>query len=329
MRQQLFEESHRREWARFEAQLAELEGGRAQASQPAAPLAEFPGAYRRLCHHLSLARERNYGSQLVDYLDRLVLRGHQQLYRRKPDLPGNVIAFAVSGFPSLVRREWRLCLAAAALFYLPGLLLGLLVWLHPGLVYSAMPTPFVEQIEAMYDPAAEHIGRVRGAASDFAMFGHYIQNNISISFRTFAGGILFGLGSIFFIAYNGLLLGAISGHIVNIGYQETFFPFVVGHGAFELTAIILSGAAGLRLGLALLAPGRKRRLEALRDAAGVAIKIMYGVIAMLLIAAFVEAFWSSSAVLANEVKYGVGALCWLAVALYFLRMGRIDAARPH
>ncbi|ALP52598.1 hypothetical protein Tel_05235 [Candidatus Tenderia electrophaga] len=319
MRQSLFEQSHADEWQRFETMLASLE----RNSKPPAGvvLADFPAAYRRLCHQLSLARQRHYSTALTEHLNQLVLRGHQQLYRRKSNLGSTFISFIVADFPALVRREWRVCTLASALLFLPALILYGFVLLSPELVYSVMPAQFVEQLESMYDPAAEHVGRPRDAGSDFAMFGHYIQNNIGISFRTFAGGILFGLGSIFFLVYNGALFGSIAAHIDNIDYHSTFFPFVVGHGAFELTAIALSGAAGLRLGYALIAPGRQTRLQALRGAAAVAVRIMYGVMLMLLIAAFVEAFWSS-AVMNATVKYSVGAALWLFVLFYFLRTGR-------
>ena len=324
MRQTLFEQQHAQEWQRFEAMLARLEARNDKRGQP--PLHEFPAAYRRMCHCLSLARERHYSSQLIERLNQWVLRGHQQLYRRKSHLGGAVGFFIVAGFPALIRREWRFCLAATALLYLPALVLAYFVHLFPELIYSAASPSFIENLESMYDPAAEHIGRPREAASDFAMFGHYIQNNIGISFRTFAGGILFGIGSLFFLAYNGLVFGAISAHLVNIDYHGTFFPFVIGHGAFELTAIAFSGAAGLRLGFALLAPGRLTRLQALREAAAVAVKIMYGVILMLLIAAFIEAFWSSSALLSADIKYAVGGFFWAFVLFYFTRMGRGDGA---
>ena len=113
----------------------------------------------------------------------------------------------------------------------------------------------VVQFEQMYDPASEHQLRERGADSDVLMFGFYIRNNIGVGFRTFAGGIFVGLGTLFFLIYNGLLFGAVSGHISNIGYEETFRSFVAGHGPFELTAIVLAGASGFMIGMAVLAPG--------------------------------------------------------------------------
>ncbi len=321
MKQQRFEAQFAPQWQRFERLLQQLEG-RAESGAERISSATFASDYRRLCHHLSLARERHYSSQLIERLNEMVLRGHQQLYRRKTHLLSSFLAFIVVGFPQLVRREWRLCLLASGLLYLPALLLFFFVWRYPELIYAILDPAMVESFERMYDPAADHLGQERGASSDFYMFGYYIQNNISIGFRTFAGGILFGLGSIFFLVFNGSLFGALAAHVTNIGYQASFFPFVIGHGAFELTAIALSGAAGLKLGFALLAPGRRGRLAALREAAREAVPMVFGVILMLLIAAFVEAFWSASSVVEPWGKYLVGSIMWCFVALYFLLMGR-------
>jgi uncharacterized membrane protein SpoIIM required for sporulation len=154
------------------------------------------------------------------------------------------------------------------------------------------------------------------------MFGYYIMNNIGIAFQTFASGLLFGLGSLFFLLFNGLLIGAVSGHLSQIGYGEPFWSFVVGHGAFELNAIVLAGAAGLQLGWALLAPGRYTRSEALRLAAQLAIRLLCGAALFLLIAAFIEAYWSSMTYTGATVKYVVGAGLWLLVLAYLALAGR-------
>jgi len=97
---------------------------------------------------------------------------------------------------------------------------------------------------------------------------------------------------------------------------------VATHSAFELTAIVLSGAAGLRLGHALLAPKNLGRVQALVKAARESIVIIYGVIAMLLIAAAIEAFWSSQRWIPLPMKYSVAALCWIAVLSYLTLQGR-------
>jgi uncharacterized membrane protein SpoIIM required for sporulation len=97
---------------------------------------------------------------------------------------------------------------------------------------------------------------------------------------------------------------------------------VVTHSAFELTAIVLSGAAGLRLGHALLAPGRYTRLQSLVHAAQESAVIIYGVVAFLLIAAGIEAFWSSARWIPLPMKYSVAALVWIAVLSYLTMQGR-------
>ncbi|MDB5849697.1 MAG: hypothetical protein JWP29_3449 [Rhodoferax sp.] len=103
---------------------------------------------------------------------------------------------------------------------------------------------------------------------------------------------------------------------------------MVTHSAFELTAIVLAGAAGLRLGFSWMAPGGHTRLEALRLAARAAVVVVYGVIGLLLIAAAVEAFWSSARWIEPTVKYGVGAVCWVLVLSYLTWQGRPRAAGP-
>jgi uncharacterized membrane protein SpoIIM required for sporulation len=156
------------------------------------------------------------------------------------------------------------------------------------------------------------------------MFGYYIYNKLGVAFRAFAGGLLLGLGSIATLVLNGVFFGAVAGHLSNAGLGEPFYGFVVAHGAFELTAIALAGMAGLKLGMALLAPGRLSRGRALRETARDCVPIIYGLCAMLVIAAFIEAFWSSSTGLGYGVKYAVGAMCWGAVIAYFALRGGPD-----
>lgn len=319
MKQSLFESRHKAEWERFSLMLDRLE-----RNKDTSRLAGFTKDYRRLCQHLALARERGYSSFLIDSLQQQVLRGHQQLYRQRSLLGAHVVAFILADFPRLVRQQWRFVLAASLLFF--GSLIGfaLLVFLFPDLVYNLISAEQVSQMQGMYDPNGGHLGRSaeRAASEDWVMFGFYIMHNIGIAFQTFASGLLFGLGSVFFLLYNGLMIGAVAGHLTQIGYGQTFWSFVIGHGAFELSAIALAGAAGLQLGWALIAPGRLPRAEALRMAARKSVLLICGVMLFLLIAAFIEAYWSSMTEPAPLTKYLVGALLWILVATYLLFAGR-------
>ena len=320
MKQSLFESRHQQQWQTFAEQLKQLEQGKAKA----ADVADFPHQYRRLCQHLALAQERGYSSYLIDPLQQLALRGHSQLYRHRSQLAAEVLAFLLADFPRLVREQRRFVLIAGLLFF--GSLLGiaLLVYLFPDLIYSIVSPQQVAEMQSMYDPEASRLGRAaeRAASEDWMMFGYYVMHNIGIAFQTFAAGLLFGLGSVFFLIFNGLVIGAVSGHLTGIGYGQTFWSFVVGHGAFELSAITLAGAAGLQLGWSLIAPGRLTRSEALRLAAHKSVRMRCGVMVFLLIAAFIEAYWSSTTRIEPWIKYAVGAALWLLVAAYLTLAGR-------
>ena len=296
--------------------------GTGLAPEQATDQSIFPLLYRRVCLHLALARERHYPPALIERLDRLALSGHQAFYGTRS--LNSIAQFFIHGFPALVREHARLFWFASALFYLPVLLMGLLVYFQPEMIYSLLDHEGVRRMEEMYraggaiEPAA---GSGRVADTNFGMFGFYIYNNISIGFQCFASGLLFGLGTLFYLIFNGLLFGAVSAHLLHQGSAERLFQFVIAHGAFELTAIVLCGMAGLLLGRALISPGRRRRSEALVHAAGPAVRIVYGATAMLLIAAFIEAFWSSGSYLPFTGKFIVGGLLWALVAAYFLFMG--------
>lgn len=326
MKQGQFEQLYQPLWQLLETQIVELEkaDGRLKGNE----LATFASRYRRLCHFHALAKDRHYSSHLVDKLGDLVVRGHQQLYRRKQPFFQQLISFIVAGFPRLVREQQAYVWWATVFLYVPGLLVYLAILWQPDLVYTVTSPDQVSSFEEMYDPQNRTLGAARESDTNVEMFGFYIRNNIGVSFRTFASGILFGVGSIFFLVYNGLLMGAVSGHLTNAQFTETFFSFVVGHGSFELTAICISGAAGLKLGYALLAPGNSSRTESLKRASAVAIKLVYGVIIMLVIAAFIEAFWSSNNILMPWQKYLVGSFLWALVIGYLVFSGRALRGEP-
>jgi len=289
-------------------------------------LLRFPQDYRRLCQNLALAKSRQYSMNLISYLNDLVQVGYQNLYGSQLNTRKSMLEFFAFGFPAALRSNGAVLWVAAAVFVLPYIALMIGCWLNDELIYSLMDPSQVRLMESMYEPSLDSFGRERQSDSDVFMFGYYIYNNIGIAFRCFATGIFAGVGSLFTLGFNGLVIGGVSGHLTNLGYGVTFYPFVVGHGSFELTAIVFSGAAGLKLGYAIIAPGKLSRKQALFQAASDAIKIMYGVFVMLLIAAFIEAFWSSSSNVPNSIKYLVGAALWVFVFYYCFFFARARVA---
>jgi uncharacterized membrane protein SpoIIM required for sporulation len=319
VRQARFEAAHAAEWQDFERF---LDGAKPRPFEPQ----DMPARYRRVCQALALAADRQYGAALVDRLNRLALRGHGVLYRNRRRESQQVLEFALGGFARLVRREWRLVLAAALVFFGPFLALIAVLQAFPEFVHYLLEPEQIASFHAMYDPANPRPG-MRPADTSLLMFGFYIWNNVRIGFQTFAGGLAAGVGSLWFLASNGVIIGAVAGYLTQAGLGRSFWPFVAGHSAPELLAIVISGAAGLRLGLAIIAPGNASRRAALVAAAKPAVRLMYGAALMFFFAAFVEAFWSPSTLLPFEVKLAVGVAIWSAFLLYFLLAGRSHAAR--
>ena len=308
MKQQIFEHQHQAVWQQIEASLEKpAEGDNSKI------LAEH---YMLLCQHLAIAKERLYDTALVERLNNLVLGVYRELYRYRAETRLNIYAFFKRDFPLAIYRHRYFILLSFLVMVLPGLIAGAWTYLDEDAIYSVLDGSQVRQLERMYDPQARKLGREREADTDIFMFGFYIKNNISVAFRCFAGGMVIGIGTLLVLFFNGMFMGSIAGHLTRLDYVDTFYPFVVGHGSFELTAIVFSGAAGLRLGYSILNPGQLSRLDALREAGRDVVPMLYGIVLMLIIAAFLEAFWSSSTSLSIEVKYTVGAVLWALVLLY-------------
>jgi uncharacterized membrane protein SpoIIM required for sporulation len=323
MRQEQFETENQALWDELIAVMDDLERPRAKRRLDSTRLADFPIQYRRLCSHYALARSRIFSPMLVEYLHRLVLRGHPLLYKRVSVWGWRLLNFILFGFPRAFRRHLGAFGLSVIFFLLPALLMGTACYLQEDMIYSVLDQSQVSDMESSYDPDNNHLGRPEGreTETDFVMFGYYILNNIGIGFRTFALGILLGVGTIFILIFNGVVIGGVAGHLTRLGYISTFWPFVSGHSAFELTAIVICGGAGLLMGRAVVAPGQEGRLEALKQNALEALQLVMGAALMLVAAAFIEAFWSSSSHAPN-VKYSVSALLWLMVILYLGFMGR-------
>ena len=308
MKQHSFEQQHQSTWQRIEDSLE-----KPAQEDNSKVLAEH---YLLMCQHLAIAKERLYDAALVERLNNLVLALYRELYRYRSETRLNFYAFFKRDFPLAIYRHRYYVLLAFLVFVLPGLVAGAWTYFDAEAVYSILDAAEVRQVERMYDPEARKLGREREADTDIFMFGFYIKNNISVAFRCFAGGMVVGIGTLLVLFFNGMFIGSIAGHLTRLDYVDTFYPFVVGHGSFELTAIVFSGAAGLRLGFAIINPGQFSRLDSLRLAGRDVVPMLYGIVLMLIIAAFLEAFWSSSSTLPVEVKYAVGAILWFLVLVY-------------
>lgn len=327
MKQETFVQRHQAEWVAFE-QWLDARGGSARKARARRREwhglrdHDMPERYRRLCQQLALARRRGYSPVVTDRLQQLMQRGHGVLYRTPSPRWRRAVEFLLAGFPRLVRAEKGVMLAALVLFAVPLVAIFVAIVMQPDLSSALFDPVQLAQFEQMYDPADPKRDLGRDNGTDVAMFGHYIWNNISIGFRTFASGLLAGIGTILVLVSNGIMIGGVAGHLQAVGHGDPFWRFVCGHGSFELTAIVIAGGAGLRLGLDLVAPGQRRRIDALIEGGRRGGLLCVGVLVMLLIAAFIEAFWSSIGWMPASVKYSVAAALWLAVFAWLFAGGR-------
>lgn len=320
MKQAEFEAKHRIEWEAF----ANWVDKKKKKSGETVTFADgaFPEKYRALCQQLSIAKDRYYSTSLIEELHRLVEQGHQALYGGVNETQQSILTFFKSEIPQTFRREWKVNAVSAGLFFIPLIFLLVLLQFRPDFVIYIISHDTISSMEQMYKPGNEVSGFDREASSDMVMWGIYIWNNIRIDFQCFATGLFFGLGSIFFTAYNGFIIGAVAGHLTQIGYTTTFWSFVAGHSGPELTGIVLAGAGGLKLGYSLISPKRLSRKNALKNAARPAVVLVIGAATLTFLAAFIEAFWSAQVWVSPWVKYSVGVLLWTLVWLWLCLGGR-------
>ena len=317
MNRQDFERKKAAEWSEFDLRVNGLESN-SQGIEPE----KIPGLFRRICNDLSLAQYRMYGSRICDRLNDLSIRGYRLIHRSKSGLGEGAIQFTARTFPQAVRKEWRLFVLASLVFWLPLLLVWWSASQEIAWVQAILKPEGMAQMEGMYGKEADTIEHLRQEhGSNFMMFGHYIKNNISIDFMMFASGVLWGIGTLFYLVFNGIYFGAAIGYIDYAGDPVKFWTFVSSHSSFELLGMIVVGMAGMKMGFALLAPGEYSRGHALARAGRAGLPLLIGGASMTFLAAIVEGFWSAQPV-AKEMKYAVGIFFWVMHAVYFIFAGR-------
>jgi uncharacterized membrane protein SpoIIM required for sporulation len=291
--------------------------------------AQFPESFQELTQDLNTARAYGFDLDLIERLNRLVLEGNQILYGQHSFSWKHVADFFVKKFPQAIRDSWKGILLCHVIFYGLAFFMIFLCVRFPEFVYKILPRQQIDYMIEMYNPDSAHFLTPRDVSSDADMFGYYIYNNVGIAFQSFAGGILAGIGSLFVLIFNGAFFGVVAASIINAGFSKTFFSFVIGHGSLELTAIIISAYAGLVLGYRIFVTKGLSRTASIKQAGKTAIPLITGSTIMLIIAAVVEAFWSSRNVFSYNLHFLVGTLGWIFVYVYFMFSGRKSAGGSH
>jgi uncharacterized membrane protein SpoIIM required for sporulation len=302
-------------WKRFELLLGRAEAfGKPRLSSE--EVSEFSELFRALCYDLAQVRSRDWSSSLERYLNDLVIRGHGAFYGGRPHPRGQALSFLASGFPRRLRENQSFFWVSFALFAIPMIVSWVLVAREPSLAHRVLPGTVLYTMDEMYSRDFEE-----GERQDAAMAGFYVRHNTSIAFQCFALGFFLGIGTIYVLLSNGIQLGTVAGYVIAQGHGERFLGFVCGHSSFELLAIVISGAAGLILGHAILAPGQLSRGEALKQRGRAALELALGAAMMLFVAAMIEGFWSAQR-LPLGIKSLAAAILWIVVIVYLGLAGR-------
>ena len=278
-----FEAQRGPDWERL-ADLVERAGSRRGRTRlGAAGLLELGALYRGSAADLAYARRRFPGDPVVARLEVLVTRGRAVVYgavRKRTSLR----AFFLHGYwerlaerPALIALAWALLLGPAA----AGAAWALA---DPGTALGIVPADF----SAAADPPAE--GRDFDAATSSSFSFQVMTNNIQVTLVAFAGGITFGVLTVYALFFNGLLLGTIAGLSIGAGNGIAFLRLISSHGPLELSCIVVGGVAGLRIAWSLIRPGPLRRSTSLRREAVPAVELAAGTIPWLVLCGFLEGF---------------------------------------
>lgn len=298
-------------WKRLDALLARVEK-KGLKSLPAAEIRELASLYRSVSADLARARTHDVGKTLIQDLQRLTARGYNQIYQgsRRQDWQG-AIAFYRWGLPAVIQQTWGYTAVATAIFLFGGLVAWWYAWQDPTFLSLVVPERLISQVRDRQELWMGSIVGVEPLASS-----NITINNISVSFKVVAGGITAGLFTVYILAFNGLLIGAIATLVGQNNLAYPFWAFVFPHGSLELPAIFLAGGAGLLIARAILIPGKYRRADALKFYGGQAAQLMFGLVPMLVIAGAIEGFFSPNPAVPDPLKYLAGTGLFALLLLY-------------
>ncbi|MBZ9687230.1 stage II sporulation protein M [Clostridium estertheticum] len=275
---------------------------------PSKDVKKFLSIFRKSSHHLAYARTHYPSSSVVSYLNSLINKCHSHVYAVKKISPGILLKYIARDFPRLL-KEYRWFIICSFSFFAVGVLLSmLLVIVNVDNASIFLPENLIATIKS---------GKSGGGQWNYPLMSSYIMvNNISVSLKAFVMGITLGIGTIYVLFSNGALLGALTALVYTYGNPMNYWSLILPHGIIELTAIFISGAAGLIIAKSILLPGEYSRRHSLIKGAKESISLIIGIIFMLIIAGIIEGFFTPLKI--SEVsKLIFAAITGVILTLYF------------
>lgn len=288
-------------WRRHEELLTSQRGRKDMESEN---VLEIVKGYRSLSRDVSLARNALPGSQITVYLESLLIKSFDLIHRKPYSLLRQLYYVLRHETPVIIRQMRGAIIASVTIFMLSGIVGWLLVFTYPELV-ALFASP--EMISKVQQGTLWTDGLLNIMPSSILSFS-IMTNNIMVTIFSFVLGSFYGLGTLYIMGVNGAMLGGVFAFTYHYGMADRLFEFIIAHGVVELSVIMLAGAAGMKLGEALVRPGNMTRREAFNLAATNASKLVAVGAILLVGAGLIEGFVSPNPAfsLAARVSIGIG-----------------------
>jgi uncharacterized membrane protein SpoIIM required for sporulation len=275
-------------------------------------LQELALLYRQVAADLSVLRQDQTARAYAAHVNQLLARAHHIIYSGRKTSLGTLWRFMRDDYPAIFQRHIGYVMASVAVSLAWALLGAVLTSARPEFMRHFVGPEMIATMER-HEMWTKAIVGIEPRASSWIM-----TNNLSVSFVTFATGITFGLGTFFYLAVNGLMLGVIGAACHQYGMSLKLWSFVAPHGSLELPSILIAGAAGFRLGHAMLFPGALRWKESVARGGAEATRLVAGIIPLLVIAGCLEGFFSPSQA-PIWLKFTVGGMLFSLLLLWLFR----------
>ena len=308
----------KREWERLENLLKRIEHDGVSALKQS-ELVEFGRLYRNATSDLAIAQRDFRDKDVTLYLNQLVGRAHPVVYRGEPLVWRRLKQFYRRGLPQLYREVLPFMVVAALLLFVPWFVAGIAIYFNPTSAHYILSPSLIAEIEN----GTQWWKDLNDANAHGASL--IMQNNLGVSFMAYAGGMVFGLLTVYVLLMNGITFGAVFGLLHYYNHHMPLYEFIAGHSFLELSEIVLAGGCGLMLGYAMLRPGLLSRRDALGIAAQKSIRLLLGTAPLLIVAGLIEGLISPSNVIPAFAKLGIGALTGILLYAYLFLVGRGSA----
>jgi uncharacterized membrane protein SpoIIM required for sporulation len=305
-------------WDRLSSLLSQSDaGGLGQLTR--AELREMALLYRQVAADLSVLRQDSTARSYAVHVNQLLARAHHIIYSGRKTNLLTLFRFLKDEYPAIFQKQIGYVLVSLAVSVGWGLMGAAITSARPDFMRHFLPPSMIATMER-HQMWTESLVTMAPLATSAIM-----TNNLSVCFTSFAGGIVFGLGTLYVLVENGILLGVVGAACHQYGMSVLLWSFVAPHGSLELPAIVISGAAGFRIGHAMLFPGELRWKESLARGGIEATRLVSGIVPMLVVAGCLEGFFSGSHA-PVWLKFTVGGLLFALLNLWLFRAVKPAAA---